>query len=316
MRSHQSYQTLCVKQCVLYIDRKSNHPPSVTENTAISVQNRLSMLSSNKDIFYKAAPPYQLALDTAGYKHKLEYTQPSTQHKRRKNRRKETFFNPPWSQNVKTNIGAKFLKSVGECFPAGHPLHSILNRHTLKVSYRTMPNMARVISKHNSFVQRKLQPVPESQAKMCSCPKAVRESSSCPLGGQCLAKNTIYQATVTEVDSGKVETYTGLASTDWKSRLAVHKSSFKHKTKPGAKSSNGTELSNHIWKMKEQNIRMKIDWKILDRAQPFNPTSRKCRLCLTEKYHLMYSGKCSTLNNRTEFYAACRHVKGKLISNG
>ena len=121
-----------------------------------------------------------------------------------KNRRKETYFNPPWSQNVQTNICAKFLKSVGKCFPAGHPLHSILNRHTLKVTYRT--NMARVISKHNRFVQRKLQPVSKAQGKICSGPKAVRDSSSCPLGGHCLAKNTIYQATVTEVDSGKVET--------------------------------------------------------------------------------------------------------------
>ena len=39
---------------------------------------------------------------------------------------------------------------------------------------------------------------------------------------------------------------TGLASTDWKSRLAVQKLSFKHKPKPGAKSSNSTELSNHV----------------------------------------------------------------------
>ena len=124
--------------------------------------------------------------------------------------------------------------------------------------------------------------------------------------------NTIYQTTVNEV----VKTYTGLALTDWKARLGVHKSSFEHKTKSGAKSSNGTELSNHIWKLKEQKIYFKIDGKILDRAQPYNLTTKMCRLCLTEKYHLMYSGNCSTLNNRTEFYSTCRHKKGKLISNG
>jgi hypothetical protein len=301
---------------LLYIDINSNHPPSVIKNTAIAVQNRLTLLSSNKEIFDQAAPPYQLALDNAGYKHKLEFTQPSTQRKRCKNRRKETWFNPPWSQNVKTNVGAKFIKSVDESFPPGHPLHSILNRHTLKVSYRTMPNMAQVVSKHNSLIQRQQLPSTAAQAKVCSCPKAVRDSGSCPLGGQCLARNTIYQATVTEVVSGKVETYTGLASTDWKSRFNVHKTSFKHKTKPGAKSSNGTELSNHVWKLKDQSIDYSMDWKILDRAQPYNPSTKKCRLCLTEKYHLMFNEKSSTLNNRTEFYAACRHLKGKLISNG
>ena len=136
------------------------------------------------------------------------------------------------------------------------------------------------------------------------------------MGGQCLLTNTIYQATVTQVDSGKVETYTGLASTNWKARLAVHTSSFKNKPKPNAKSSNSTELSNHTWELKESNIEHTISWKILDRAQPFNPSIKICRLCLTEKYYLMYNESGATLNSRSEFYTACRHKTGKLISNG
>ena len=165
------------------------------------------MLSSNKEIFDQAAPPYQAALDSAGYKHKLEFTQPTLGHRKKPNRRrKETWFNPPWAQNVKTNIGALFLKDVDDCFPVGHPLRSILNRHTLKISYRTMPNMAQIISRHNAQIVKKQQPVTAAQTKTCSCPKAVRDSDSCPLGGQCLLTNTIYQATVTQVDSGKEQT--------------------------------------------------------------------------------------------------------------
>ena len=205
---------------------------------------------------------------------------------------------------------------MDECFPVGHPLRSILNRHTLKISYRTMPNMAQIISRHNAQIVKKQQPVTAAQAKTCSCPKAVRDSNSCPLGGQCLLTNTIYQATVTQVDSGKEETYTGLASIDWKKRLAVHKSSIKNRPKPAAKSSNSTELSNHTWELKDKNIDFTISWKIIDRAQSFSPTSRMCRLCLTEKYHLMYNQQGATLNNRSEFYSACRHKKRKLISNG
>ena len=90
-----------------------------------------------------------------------------------------------------------------------------------------MPNMAQIISKHNSKTVSQTQ----AKAKTCSCPKAVRESQTCPLGGQCLKENTIYQATVTQVVSGKVETYLGLASTTWKARLAVHKTSMKKQTK-------------------------------------------------------------------------------------
>ena len=125
---------------LLYIDINSNHPPSTLNKTVLAVQSRLSMLSSNRGIFEQAAPPYQEALDRAGYTHKLQFMQPPLNPRRKQSRRKETWFNPPWAQNVKTNVGKIFLKDVAECFPVGHPLYSILNRHTLKMSYRTMPN--------------------------------------------------------------------------------------------------------------------------------------------------------------------------------
>ena len=144
------------------------------------------------------------------------------------------------------------MKALDSSFPDGHPLKRILNRHTVNLSYRTMPNMATIISRHNSKLLKHLQPKTDDDARTCSCPRALRDSASCPMRGQCLLNNTIYQATVTEADSGQVQTYTGLASTDWKSRLAVHKASFKHKPKPGAKSSNSTELSNHVWELKEK----------------------------------------------------------------
>ena len=227
-----------------------------------------------------------------------------------------TWFNPPFCLSVSTNIGAIFLKIIDSCFPPGHPLHSLLNRHTVKISYRTMSNMAQIISRHNIRTVKQHQPLTAPPVKTCSCPRAVRESKSCPMAGQCLLENTIYQATVKEEESGKVETYTGLASTNWKARLAVHNSSFNHRPKPGAKSSNSTELSNHIWTLKDKKIKNTLSWKIIDQAQPFNPTTKMCRLCLTEKYHLMYSKDGATLNKRSEFYSACRHVTRKLISNG
>ena len=73
-------------------------------------------------------------------------------------------------------------------------------------------------------------------------------------GGTVPPHNTIYQTTVTQLDSGIVETYTGLASTNWKARLAVHKKSIMHKPKPKAKSSNGTDLSTYILEPKDQSI--------------------------------------------------------------
>ena len=179
-----------------------------------------------------------------------------------------------------------------------------------------MPNMSQILARHNSQVTRKQQPLADPPVRTCSCPKAVRDSNTCPLEGKCLLENTVYQATVSQVTSGKVETYTGLASTTWKARLAVHKTSIKHKPNPQAKSQNGTELSTHTWELKDKGIEYSLKWKLLDRAQAFNPTTKICRLCLTEKYYLMYHTEGATLNNRSEFYTACRHMKKKLISNG
>ena len=52
-----------------------------------------------------------------------------------------------------TNIGGKFLAIIDECIPKGHPLHKIINRNTVKVSYRCMPNMGQILAKHNSKIR-------------------------------------------------------------------------------------------------------------------------------------------------------------------
>ena len=91
-----------------YVNVKSNHPPSVIKNIPLSVQKRLSSLSSNKEIFDAAAVPYQEALNRAGYKHKLEYEEPVNTNqqgkKKRQRKRNISYFTPPYNTNVKTMI--------------------------------------------------------------------------------------------------------------------------------------------------------------------------------------------------------------------
>ena len=62
-----------------------------------------------------------------------------------KRRRPTTGFNPPYSQSVSTNIARKTLTTMDAFIPIGHPLRKCINRTTGKVSYRTMPNMAKVV---------------------------------------------------------------------------------------------------------------------------------------------------------------------------
>ena len=57
----------------VYVNKSSNHPPSILKNIPLSVNDRLSRLSSSKEIFDEAAKPYQRALNDSGYNHVLEF---------------------------------------------------------------------------------------------------------------------------------------------------------------------------------------------------------------------------------------------------
>ena len=114
------------------------------------MNRRLSKISANENVFNEAIPPYQNALNNSGYNYVMKYEPEKETNTPPKNRKRRIlWYNPPWSANCSTKIGAKFLNLVDTCFPPTNPLHKIFNRNTLKVSYSCMPNMAQVISKHN-----------------------------------------------------------------------------------------------------------------------------------------------------------------------
>ena len=133
-----------------------NHPPSVLRKIPETINRRLSHISSDKQSFEAACPLYQEALSKSGYEFKLHYNPEPTKPKRTWSRN-VIWFNPPYSATVATNIGHKFLKAIDGCFPSSHPLHKILNRNTLKLSYSCMPNMHNLISAHNKLILAKHQ---------------------------------------------------------------------------------------------------------------------------------------------------------------
>ena len=98
----------------LYINKDSNHPPSIIKNIPAAVNKRLCNISANERVFKEAIPPYQNALNKSGYDYKLRYEKVTNNNNNKRNRhRNVTWFNPPFSTNVYTNIGAKFLKIQG-----------------------------------------------------------------------------------------------------------------------------------------------------------------------------------------------------------
>ena len=105
----------------LYVNKQSNHPPSILKNIPLAVNKRLCDISSSKEVFEQSVPLYQAALAQAGYDHKLEYTE-SSEVTKRKRRKQIIWFNPPFSMRLKTNVGRKFLGLIDKHFPKGHIL--------------------------------------------------------------------------------------------------------------------------------------------------------------------------------------------------
>ena len=94
-------------------------------------------------------------------------------------KRRITWFNPPFSKQVKTNIASVFLNIIDECFPIGHILRSSFNRNTIKASYRTMTSMAQHLAKHNKKVLSNVRPKVTVRDD-CNC---APNSLPCPLEG-------------------------------------------------------------------------------------------------------------------------------------
>ena len=134
--------------------------------------------------------------------------------------------------------------------------------------------------------------------------------SACPLQGKCLTKSIVYQATVKNIDKNTEETYVGLTEGTFKTRYLNHTSSFRNE-----KTKNATELSKHIWPLKESNARYSIKWKIIKKCQPYSSKTKKCNLCLHEKFVIICHPKLSSLNKRNELISTCRHRKKFLLCN-
>ena len=163
---------------------------SIIINIPLSINKRLSKISASKEIFDDAAPLYQAELQKNGYHHTLEFDKAATTNRRKTRKRKVLYFNPPYSINVKTNIGARFLRLLDQHFPPGSPLHPLLNRTKVKLSYRCLPNLKTQIAKHNFKI---LNQVKNDPPPRCNC----QDPSTCPLPGKCTVSNLVYQAKVT-----------------------------------------------------------------------------------------------------------------------
>ena len=142
--------------------------------------------------------------------------------------------------------------------------------------------------------------------KTCNC----RQKNACPPDRNFLQPTVIYQATVARKDNSTTETYIELVENDFKTRYRNHTASFRD-----AKHRNSTELSKHIWTLKDNNIEHFISWRILSSHSPYNSSSKRCNLCIKEKFLIICRPELSTLNKRNELVSSCRHRNKALLRN-
>ena len=129
----------------LDINKNFHHPPTVIKQIPKAISQRISDISWSKEIYDQNIRFYKDVLKHSGYDNiSLPYN--STQHI------KDRWFIPPFSMNVKMNVGKTFLKLLQRHLPKLHPMDKVFNHNTVKISYCCMRNMETVISSHNKQI--------------------------------------------------------------------------------------------------------------------------------------------------------------------
>jgi hypothetical protein len=119
---------------------------------------------------------------------------------------------------------------------------------------------------------------------------------------KCLTSSIVYQAAVTINDTKEEKTYVGHTEGEFKTRYNGDTSSFRN-----SRYKHATELSKYVWHLKESSVKYSIKWRIMKKCKSYSNKTKRCNLCLYEKFRIIYYPKLSSLNSRNELLSKCRH---------
>ena len=143
-----------------------------------------------------------------------------------------------------------FLKLVKKHF-SKHRYHELFNKTNIKVSYRCMDSMEKLVKKENNNLLRKN----KMNKRICNC----RANNTFLLDGKCLSSKIVYSAEVLIGNNQNGDKYFGICKKEFKTRLDNHKISFKNRQKE-----KDTELSKYVWNLKDKNItNYSMKWSIV-----------------------------------------------------
>ena len=301
---------------ILYIHRESNHPQKIKKEMSRIIEKRLSKNSKNKEIFDENKKEYQDALKRSGYKETLKYNPEKIEdksneksieeNKKKKNRkRKIIWYNPPYNDSVKNNIGQRFLKIIDKHFgkKRADKFDKIFNRNTLKIGYSCTQNIGSIIKAHNKkILQKDKDQKTETTEKTCNC----RNKTQCPLQEKCLTQCSVYKINIENKNNNEINktSYIGSTEDTFKKRFYQHKSDLNIK-----ENKNKTTFANYIWKNKEKGIDDKTSYEILEKCKPYKSGNKYCQVCVSECYQILKAKRSgqNILNKRKEYFPSCKH---------
>ena len=163
-----------------------------------------------------------------------------------------------------------FIKLVRKHFPKNNKCHEIFNLNNLKLSYCCTTNIGDIIKQYNSKVLSKTN---HNNNRKCNC----RSKPNRPLNGECLTQCLVY--TASSITSSNSFVYYGTSEGEFKTQYNNHTKSFRHR-----ECMNETELSKHVWNLKDHGLDNNLPWEIHKKASPYQCGSKRCDLCLPEKF--------------------------------
>ena len=324
----------------LYVDTRSNHPPSVFKAVPRGVARRIATNSSSEEIFKAAQTPYLTSLRTAHYpegdiREAWNYGTKDIPPKNRKRKgRNFTYFLAPYNASVATNVIGYVRNLIQTSFPKDSKLQSAFNSTNVRYSYCVAQSMGHLIKAHNNKLLGGQAGDPVGEGACNRTCKEAKGGDQCWAGGHCNARNVVYGVKVNAYQGGNKDQggtqvpfkghpyrfYAG-HTLDLKQRKYQHTTSFNPAKKDVVKGGKTVKtmaqlnadkrtrstFAGHIWDLRDAGLTHELEWTILHRARPYRPWDKFCSLCTSEATVIAF-GDPTFLNKRSEVRTKCIHM--------
>ena len=89
----------------------------------------------------------------AKHDRQIKYANENQKNSKQINRKRNIiWYNPPFNNQVSTNIGREFFKLLRKDFPKENKFNNLFNKNNIKISYGCTRNMQQIIKAHNAKI--------------------------------------------------------------------------------------------------------------------------------------------------------------------